>query len=359
MRNNNTIVLSAGDSLTTAGQTIDSGQIFAASFLASFSDSNAAGTFTLEASNDPYTASGGQFVPTEWAPIPTQSATITSGGSALLTIGQMAYRWIRAKFTSTGTGAQTAAPIADTGRKQVQTITAITDVAGSLNSKYYLLSSVNLVTKAQKNFYLWLDNGSGVDPAVAGRTGIQVSYSNDDTGSTIATAMRAALNGLTNDFVATGASAAVITTDVAFGPVTAAVDGAAPTGFTFGAITAGLASNLNNKYFLLNAANGTPLYYVWMNVDTIGTDPLIAGRTALPIAFASGSSAATVGTALAAAIDALAAFVATGTTTVTITNAASGPFVPITDGVAPTGFTFAITAGGTGTITVAMNALGF
>lgn len=360
MRQYNKNVLSAGDSLNTNGEQIDANQIIAASFMAYFGDNNAAGTFKLQASND-VTPLGNvvnmaNYVATNWADIPLQTATIASGGTALLTITQSVYRFIRAVFTSTGTGAQTVVPIADTGVKQTQTATAAADVAGSLNSSYFLLSSVNLVSKAAKNFYVWLDNGAGVDPAIAGRTGVQVVYANDDTANTIAGNIRTQLALLTNDFTITGATNQVIVTNKAAGPVIAMSNGTPSPGTVFSALTLGVASNLNNKYFYLNSANAGTKYAVYMNVDAIGTAPVISGYTALSIPFASGSSAGTIGTALAAAVDPLANFIATGTTLVTITNSASGPFTPISD-AGLTGFTFAITAGGTSTVNVNMNVL--
>ncbi len=356
----NASVLSAVDTASANGVQIDASQLLAASFQAVFGDATAAGTLKIQMSNDisvtNYTANT-NFTVTNWTDIANATATIASGASAVISLPQGTYppsRWLRAVYSSTATGIQTIAPIADTGVKQVQSITAVADVADSLNSTYLLLSSINTSTKAQKNFYMWFDTGTGVDPAVASRTGIHVVISTGDSAEAVAIATRSALNALTGDFVATGVNAIVTVTNVAQGPVTAAVDSVpAPTGFSFGAATAGVASNLNNTYFLLNSANNTPLYYVWMNVGAIGTDPLISGRTALPITLSPGASAASVGTALAAAIDGLAAFIAAGTTTVTVTNAASGPFVPMSDGgTAATHFTFAVTAGGTSTINV-------
>jgi len=363
MRIVNVNVLNAADNQSTNGNTIDSNQLISVSFQAYFGDTQAAGTFKLQGSNDIYTAyynfPEGTFQPTNWTDIPNQSASITSGGSALLTINQSCYRWLRAPYTTTGTGTQTIAPIADTGVKQHQQVTTVADVAGSLNSTYFLLSSVDLVTKAQKNFYMWFDDGAGVDPAIAGRTAIHITYSDNDSANTLATSMRTALNALTNDFTASGSGANVIITNVAAGPVTAASDGTAATGFTFGAVTAGVTSNLINKYFLLQDEASAHLYYVWMNPDSIGTDPTVAGRTGVPIVYSSGASAATIGSALATAIAALNStnsFNTSGTTTVTVTNKTAGPFVPMSDASSPngTGFTFAVTAGGNSTINVNM-----
>lgn len=232
MRNTPVNILSAADNQNTNGTAINSNQLVSASFQAIFGDTQAAGTLKLQASND-YELSP-SFSPSNWTDIPNQSASITSGVSALLTIASMSYQWIRAVYTTTATGAQTVHPVAD--------------VAGSLNSKYFLLQ----------------------DEASA------------------------------------------------------------------------------------------HLYYVWINVNSAGVDPAIAGRTGVPIAVATGATAGTIGTAIASAVAALngsASFSTSGTTTVTITNLTAGPFVPITDGAAPTGFTFAVTAGGKTTINVRMNAL--
>lgn len=364
MRNCNDIVLSAADNQTTNGDQIDSSQIINISFQPVLGDTQAAGTLKVQMSNDVYPDryQPKDFTVVNWSDIPSATSTITAGVGVPIILTNVAYRWMRVVYTTSATGAQTIAPIADTGVIQHQTVTTVADVAGSLNSKYFLLSSVNLVSKAQKNFYMWFNiNSAGVDPAIAGRTGIEIDGATGASANALATSMRTALNALTNDFVATGSNAAVIITDVAFGPVTAAVDGVAATGFTFGSATAGVASNLNNKYFLLQDEASAHLYYVWMNVDAIGTNPMIAGRTGVEIDFASGATAATIGGDLATAIAALNStnsFTTSGTTTVIVTNKTAGPFVPMSDGAAATGFAFAITAGGSSTIVVQRNSSG-
>lgn len=327
----------------------------------------AAGTLQIQASNDQsFGLPANQFQPTNWFNVGT-AATIAGAGAyevgdvfktSVLPL-ECSYEYLRLTFVSTKAGVQTIAPIADTGVLQVQTVTTAADVAGSLNSTYFLLSSINTTTKAQKNFYVWFNiNSAGVDPAIAGRTAIPITGATNVSANTLATSIRSALNGLTGDFVATGAGAAVIITNVAPGPVTAAADGAAPTGFSFGSATAGVASNLNNTYFLLSAGNSGINYYVWMNVSGIGTDPAVAGKTGIEVAFTAAASAGTIGTAMASAIAAAhssADFTASGTTTVTVTNLQSGPFVPASD--VSTGFTFAITAP-TGTLIARMKSMG-
>lgn len=364
MRKTNPTVLSAADNQTTSGAAIDTNQIFGASFHMYFGDTNAAGTLKIQASNDIDNAQylQGTFTPSKWVDIPNQSASITSGSAALLTLSNMAYRWVRPVYTTTAAGVQIITAIADTGVKQIQTIDTVADVAGSLNNTYFLISSVNLVSKAQKNFYVWFDNGTGVDPAVPGKTGVQVTYSDNDTADTIAGNARTALGGLTNDFTITGATNHIIAADKAYGRVTAAADSAVPTGFTFTDTTPGVTSNLTGKYFLLNS-EGQPAdraYYVWFNVDTISTNPAPAGKTAIAVAISSGSSASSIGGTMATAIAAAhssADFSATNSSgAVTVTNLVTGPWTAASD--FNSGFSFAISAGGTTTVTVNMFALG-
>jgi hypothetical protein len=111
MRNINCVVLSNTDTASHNGAAIDANQLVSASFQAVFGDSGVSGTVKVQASNDIYNARynfpEGNFVPTNWTDIPNASASITSGGSALITIAQMSYRWIRVVFTYTTGGSST------------------------------------------------------------------------------------------------------------------------------------------------------------------------------------------------------------------------------------------------------------
>ena len=106
-----------------------------------------------------------------------------------------------------------------TGQAEITAVTCEADVAGSLNSKYWLCSSINA------DYYVWYDiNAAGVDPAIAGKTGIKVSAATDATANAIATATAIAINALA-DFGAMAASAVVIVTNAHNGIVTDATDG--------------------------------------------------------------------------------------------------------------------------------------
>lgn len=227
MRNVCCNILSAADSLTTNGSQIDANQLVSASFQSYFGDTSAAGTFKIQASNDPTgpQTSRQNFVATHWTDIPDATATITSGASAIITIANMAYSWVRAVYTSTATGAQT--------------ITTIADTAGSLNSKYFLLDSANASTK----YYVWMNvNSAGVDPMIAGRTGVEIALATAATANDVADGVAAGIDALAL-FVAPNPAANIITvTNSASGPFIAAVD--VNTGFTF-AITVGGSTTVN------------------------------------------------------------------------------------------------------------------
>jgi hypothetical protein len=108
-------------------------------------------------------------------------------------------------------------------------------------------------------------------------------------------------------------------------------------------ITATPSTSLANKYFMFYDVNGTSRYG-WFNIAAAGTDPAIAGATAMPIALASTSlSASAVASAIASAIDALTGYVSTADgAVVTMTHVAVGRAKPAHEGGAATAFQFEV-----------------
>lgn len=78
------------------------------------------------------------------------------------------------------------------GRRECRSVTFVDDVASSLEDEYFEL---NLVDEDYQPdlYYVWLDAGTGTDPALSGRTGIQVVYTPNDTKETLATLTAAAI----------------------------------------------------------------------------------------------------------------------------------------------------------------------
>jgi len=61
------------------------------------------------------------------------------------------------------------------GIQEVTDVTTVADIAGSLNSTYFLISSRTV------DYYVWFDvAAAGVDPTIGGRTGLKVSLTTND-----------------------------------------------------------------------------------------------------------------------------------------------------------------------------------
>lgn len=95
-----------------------------------------------------------------------------------------------------------------TGIAEVTSITTVADVSGSLAGKYFLISAGDEV----EDYYVWFNvSGSGVDPEIGARTGVEVMISTNATATTVAAAVAAALNPLAT-FAATSLAAVVTVT---------------------------------------------------------------------------------------------------------------------------------------------------
>ena len=194
--------------------------------------------------------------------------------------------------------------------KNVDTITAVADVAGSLNDTYfwfYIGSTQN---------YCWFNvNAAGTDPSVAG-TAREVALATNDNAATVGAAVQAVIDALAS-VTSAGTSPFTINQD-ANGVVTAAAyDGSVPTGFTFVNTIAGTAAYTPNYFYAISnnvkdtsAGVGTRTIRVFI-IDENGvpgyTDIIMAGTTAVKssvkasaiygaIGLTAGSEADTAGT---------------------------------------------------------------
>ncbi len=370
MQNLSIAALSGNDYEDGEGQAIDASQLFSASFLASFGDDTAVGTFKLQASNDIPPAGAIDFEPTNWADIPNQSANVTGGASKLLTLNSMAFRWVRPTWTMTATGQQSITCIdAGYGAPQIVTVVMNDDVSGNLNNTYWLIYS----THDANAYYVWYDvDNTGVNPSLPGKTGIEVDISEDDTAEDIATATIAAMSAAASAvFTFDQDTSTIIVYNQTAGTASPAEDGAVPTGFAVSTAQPGAdpaAEQVpNSSYFLLDAseADGGAQYYVWFSLNDTGVDPTIPDRTGLKIVFYGTDIANGFATSIQATLvsDApeftditVPLYPDPGNETVTFSNVSAGPFVPAQD--FNTGFTFEVLSGGSSTISVTMDALG-
>lgn len=260
-------------------------------------------------------------------------------------------------FTSTKMG-NVADPVphnADDSGAGGITASAVDGVASNLNNTYFTINSVNAVTKAVKAFYVWFNvNGEGTDPAVVGKTAVPVAITAGAQANTdVAAAVDVALAALTNDFTSSVLGAVVTITNKKVGAVVDAANGAASPVFVFNVTTQGVDSNLNNKWFSINSVNAVTkvakAFYVWFNVDGLGTDPAVAGKTAIPVAISFGSQTnANVATAVDTELAALTNDFSSSPAAeiVTVTNKKVGAVVDADNGTASPAFTFNVTTQG-------------
>ena len=112
MRQVNDLVLSGSDAASVNGSQLDTNQSVNVTFHCVLSDSTAAGTFSIQGSNDVCQTgqSAQNFVVTNWVTIPNASVTMTAGmKQAMIILAETPCRWMRAVWTSStpGTGTVT------------------------------------------------------------------------------------------------------------------------------------------------------------------------------------------------------------------------------------------------------------
>lgn len=189
-------------------KTIDMRQIVNFSLQAVAGTGACAGTVQIQVTNDPCLGNFNIYSPQNWTNLGSALtfAQSSTASNQLIPKTDNSYVALRALWNSVP-GA-------------VTTIVANPDVAGSLNNTYFLYASNTTA------YYVWFNiNSAGVDPALAGRTGIQISAATNASAATLGGLMRTAMT--VTGVVITGSGATVIATGAT------ASDGAAPTGFSF------------------------------------------------------------------------------------------------------------------------------
>lgn len=158
----------------------------------------------------------------------TQSYTLTATGNYTLAFKSFL------PYLAAGSPATTTNPSAESTN-----VTFAADSSGSLNSTFFTFNAAG----DTYGFYVWFNiNSAGVDPAPAGRTGIQVIGATNASAATLATAAIAAINAsaVASLYVvaSAGASGHAIIRNIQYGAATDAANGTASPGFSY-AVTQG------------------------------------------------------------------------------------------------------------------------
>lgn len=120
------------------------------------------------------------------------------------------------------------------GAQNHTTILCVPDVASSLQSTWF-----KIFKQSGVGYYVWMNvGGSGVDPAPAGLTEVEVAIAANASAEAIASAMKAAITTITLMNVG-GTGSLVSVQDIEMGEAGPAVQGTSPTPFTLTTIKAG------------------------------------------------------------------------------------------------------------------------
>lgn len=151
----------------------------------------------------------------------TQSFTVVTAG--LYTLEFKSFL----PYLASGSQPQSTVP-----SSEVTDVTLVADSGGSLNSTYWTFNSAGDLY----GFYVWYNiNSAGVDPAVSGRTGIEVAGATNATANTLAGATRTAIaaSSAASYVTVSGATSHVILTNIQVGAATDAANGTASPGFSY------------------------------------------------------------------------------------------------------------------------------
>jgi hypothetical protein len=242
------------------------------------------------------------------------------------------------------------------GQQEITDIETVADVADSLNETFFFLDAIDT------QYYVWFNTGSGVDPAPAGYTGIEVMIATGASANAVAQALFEALVVHITEFDVSVVGDTVTVTNLEVGAAIDTFD--FDTGFTFTTTQQGrgeliqpqitsfnvIAGNLyvtvgTADYFTINSAFNENRYLVWFNTGTV-TEPSVSGRTNLEVEVTGAETAAQMCQKIADVLPTTQFTYEISSPTLTVTNVQSGDTDDATEVVSNAGFTVTTTQEG-------------
>lgn len=243
-----------------------------------------------------------------------------------------------------------------TGQQEIVEITTVADVANSLNSKYFLIDSVD------NSYYVYFETTTAVDPAVPNRTGIKVTIPTGASANTVASRLKDKLSTYLTDFIVSVALNVVEVVNYTVGATPDSAD--FNTGFSFLNTQQGRGERVQPEitqiqaiaaasftiagpadYFTINTTLDRQRYYVWFNIGAV-TDPAPANKVGLEVVLGGGETAAQVADLIAAALPSSEFESEVLGSVVTVTNVQYGTTTNAAEFVVNAGFTISTTQEG-------------
>ncbi len=146
------------------------------------------------------------------------------------------------------------------------------DIASSLNNKFFYISSPTV------DYYVWFNvAAAGEDPAISGRTGVEVAIAAGAINTAVATAAAAVINALAG-FTATAATATISVVNVATGLCNKPTNGNTGWATDPSITTAGSVADTTSDNFLIYAINpGAWNSSITVQIKTYLSDPDVVG----------------------------------------------------------------------------------
>lgn len=235
-----------------------------------------------------------------------------------------------------------------TGQQEITSVETVADVADSLNGKYFLLNTPSV------NYYVWYNTTGGVDPAVAGRTGIEVNITTGDSANTVAQKTYERLAIELDAFITSvnTDTLEIINTEIGYVAESEDVD----TGFSVVRTQDGRGEKIlpqittittipgadfatvgTADYFQINSAFNQTRLLLWFNTGTV-TEPSVSGYSNIEVVITGAETDEEVGEKIAEALPSTKFTSVVNGDILTVTNVQAGEANGATDSVSDTDF---------------------
>lgn len=138
--------------------------------------------------------------------------------------------------------AQLEAAEARWGKQQCRTWTTVANTANALEDTYLDLNLIGF-DFAEDQYYVWFNGGTGTDPAISGKTAIEVTLTSGDTAAQVAAKIKTGIDADNVPVIVSVSGSVVTITNQVQGAITAETDSGS-SGFSLEVGTVGLSVEL-------------------------------------------------------------------------------------------------------------------
>lgn len=159
------------------------------------------------------------------------------------------------------------------GTAEISAVSFVGTLASSLDGKYFTIYDDS------GSIGVWFNlNGTSTPPITGGVRDIEISISSGDSPVTLANKLELTMNSDT-EFLASRMDSITVISSISKGNKP---DATSETSGLLISINQGIDS-LNNQYFITYSAEDKIKHYVWYNINSTGTDPMLPGAAGIEV----------------------------------------------------------------------------